>query len=108
MIYFFFLDSKSVLSSYITYDDPTVYVVLSQPKRSIPFSFLRHNSRCLVVVGEFLETHLLMTWETLVIKIHCEFKQVMDCQDKKLRRKPIELWFNPFTWSNLKFSITRT
>ena len=81
------LDSESVLSSYMTYDDLTASVVLSQPKRSIPFSFLRHNSRCLVVVGEFLGTHLLMTWETLVIKIHCEFKQVMDCQDKKLRRK---------------------
>ena len=33
-----FLDSKSVLSSYITYDDPTASVVLSQPKRLIPFS----------------------------------------------------------------------
>ena len=71
----------------MTYDDPTASVVLSQPKRSIPFSFLRHNSRYLVVVGEFLGTHLLMTWKTLVIIIYSEFKQVMDCQDKKLRRK---------------------
>ena len=105
---YFFLDSKSVLSSYSLQDDPTASVVLTQLKRSIPFSFLRHNSRYLVVVGEFQGTSLLMTWKTLVIKIHCEFKQVMDCQDKKLRRKPRELWFHPFTWSNLKFSVTRT
>ena len=59
-------------------------------------------------MGGFQGTQPIMTWKTIVIKIQCAFKQVMDCQDKKLRRKPIELWFNPFTWNNLKFSITRT
>ena len=52
----FFLIPK-VFYHLIPYDDPTVSVVLSQPKRSIPFSFLRHNSRYLVVVGGFQGTH---------------------------------------------------
>ena len=51
----FFLIPK-VFYHLILQDDPTASVVLTQPKRSIPFSFLRHSSRYLVVVGEFQGT----------------------------------------------------